>query len=348
MKMLLVGGTFDLQGGKSSKIISRMSEVLICSTLNGGSLEQLHKIDFKQWNVLIWMPNVDNRYEKILPNIKNPVTGNHKLLLISSKNAMERDYMYSDFVGRMLQTKSNLGIYIEEVDRLDKTKKFSLFDPLGNVYIQTTKIEDLCSILTMRINFLQSLTRIGSKSIGLGDDFEVEKEFIEVIHRSSDQFSKFVNANNPNRLLGNASTRCASGFPAIRDKDRILVTKRNVDKRELSNKDFVEAKSAINTIFYYGVNKPSVDTAIQLKLFTFYRNINYMIHGHVYIKDAPITHFKIPCGYLEEFNEVVKYFPDRNLTDLFINLRGHGCLVASDEIEKLRNVKFIGRSFPEN
>lgn len=348
MRVLLVGGTFDSQGGKSSTIISRMSNTLNCSTMNGGFIRKLSEIDFTRCDILIWMPNIDNNEEKILPKIKDPKTGNYKLLLVSSKNAVGRDYQYSDFIGRMLQTKSNLGIYIDEVNKFDDIKKFSLFDPLGNTYIQTTDITKLSQTLMNRIIYLKSLTRIGSVCLGEGYEFHVDKEFIDEIHSASDQFSKFVNANNPNRLLGNASTRCASGFPAFRDKNRFFVTRRNVDKTNLSERDFVEVKSGEQTVFYYGENKPSVDTAIQLRLLRHYPNINYMIHGHVYIDNAPKTDSKIPCGYIEEFDEIIKKYPDSNTNNISINLKGHGCLIAADTVEKLKNVKFIGRSFPES
>jgi len=348
MKMLLVGGTFDEYGGKHSKIIEEMGSQLECLTINGGYLEHLNKLNFKEWDILIWMPNISNDAEKILPTTKHPLTGNYKLLLVSSKNARDRDYQYSDFIGRMLKTKSNLGIYIEEFKgHMGSKLQFSLFDPLGNRYAKTFDIAELCHYLKHRIKLLRSLTRIGSECIAEGEGIEIEKGFIEVIRNSSEQFSKFVNANNPNRLLGNASTRCASGFPAIRKDNKIFVTRRNVDKVTLSSDDFVEVKLIDNKVKYYGSQKPSVDTAIQIKLFDYYPNINYMIHGHVYIKDAFKTRSKIPCGYIEEFNEITDLFPDKNTKELFVNLKGHGCLIASDTIEKLKQAIFIGRDFPE-
>jgi len=349
MKMLLVGGNFDIDGGRPSKIVETMSEHLDCNTINGGHVRQLDNINFKEWEALIWMPNISNQEEKILPTIKDPVAGNHKLLLISSKNSIDRDYTYSDFIGRMLQTKSNLGIYIEALQENSEYKlQFSVFDPLGNVYIQTSNIMYLCKILLIRIKDLNSFTRVGSKCIGEGEDFEIEEAFISEIHKASDQFSKFINAHNPYRLLGNASTRCASGFPAFRDKNRMFVTRRNVDKTNLSSKDFVEVKMGDNQIFYYGENKPSVDTAIQLKIFKYYKNINYIIHGHAYIKrNFCTTSMKIPCGAVEEFEEVKKIWENDKIDSMYINLNGHGCLIATDTIEKLRLVEFTSRPFPE-
>ena len=61
-------------------------------------------------------------------------------------------------------------------------------------------------------------------SLGGKSEIKPPDEFVGVVHRMGDRFSGFVNAVNPNRLLGNASTRCSYGFPAARGvSDRILV-----------------------------------------------------------------------------------------------------------------------------
>ena len=35
--------------------------------------------------------------------------------------------------------------------------------------------------------------------------------------------------------------------------------------------------------------------------------IRYMLHSHVYIKDAPTIVSTLPCGALEEADEILKY-----------------------------------------
>jgi hypothetical protein len=189
--------------------------------------------------------------------------------------------------------------------------------------------------------------------IGDVQDFSISPEFLDIVRSYGDKFATFVNAINPNRFLGNAATRCSFGFPAQRQEERIFVSRRNVDKQGMGEKDFVEAAlgvSASNSatkVCYYGVQKPSVDTPVQLLLFDYYSDVHYMIHGHVYVKDAPVTKSKIPCGCLEEFSEVVHAFPRARNKNFAINLRGHGCLVMAGDLEFLRQIELQGRVFPE-
>ena len=176
----------------------------------------------------------------------------------------------------------------------------------------------------------------------------MDNRFIDIIKNFGDQFATFVNAVNPNRLLGNASTRCSSGFPAVKEDERIFVSKRNVDKQTLCSEDFVEVSLPDKHIEYFGENKPSVDTPIQVLLFSCFPNIKYMIHGHVYVEGAPMTRHKIPCGYLEETVDILEHFHDHlNVEQFSINLRGHGCLICCSDLAYFDTVKLEGRPFPE-
>lgn len=339
-KIFLVGGTFDASGGKPSYIIEQFSKHLNAECINGGNLEDL-SLDFKSMDTLIWMPNINNSEDKILPSIKKI---NPHLLLIQSKRVIEKEYSESDIVGRLLASKSLMGIMITNGDG---AYKYQLLDPLGNKHCQTIDLKFLARTIIARVAYIKNLNRIGSVSIGDKKSFNIEPEFIDIVKSSGTQFSKFVNAINPNRLLGNASTRCSYGFPAEKQGDRIFVTRRNVDKQTLSENDFVEVTRNQEKIEYFGDKKPSVDTPIQVMLFNYFKNIKFMIHGHVYVENAPLTQHKIPCGFIEEFNDIIAYIEDENITEFSINLRGHGCLIACKDIKYFDQVKFIGRPFPE-
>ena len=165
---------------------------------------------------------------------------------------------------------------------------------------------------------------------------------------------------NVKRFVGNASlrfktpTRCMNGFPAIRKQDYVLISRRNVDKTGISEKDFVVCRldDDGNTI-YSGMNKPSVDSPVQLRLFKALPNIDYILHGHVYVKDAIITDKAIPCGAVEEVDAVLtaikhKYSVYDN--DFYvINLKGHGCLIMAnaDTLDRMSTVEFYTRPLPE-
>lgn len=341
----IITGTFDENNGKQSyfgnEIYDCFNDNRDILFINGGNYSELLEINFSIFDTLIWMPNVSNDYEKILPKIKQI---NKKLLLVSSKRVIEKEYTESDIVGRLLKTKSNLGIMITKDDNYN----FKLIDPLGNIYYDGNSIIDMTTTLKNRIQFIKSLNRVGSNQIGDKKEFNINVDFLDFIKHSANEFTKYVNAINPNRMLGNASTRCSYGFPSERQNDRIFVTMRNIDKRLLTNDGFVEVELSDDSVNYYGENKPSVDTHIQLKLFEYYKNINFIVHGHVYLDDCLTTDTNIPCGYIEEFDEVINKVPDKNINYFTINLLGHGCLLFADSVENLWKMdKYISRPFPE-
>ncbi len=338
--MFIVGGTFDNNGGKPSFIVGKMMELLGCTGINGGSLGDLD-IDFSFTDTLIWMPNISNSEDKILPSIK--IRHPH-ILLVQSKTITDGNYTDSDIVGRLLQSRSLLGITFE---RKAKGYRFKLLDPLGNRYCKTYDLTVLCHALCNRIHEVRSMTRMPSKSVGEVREFSIDDQFIEIVKNLGTQFSTFVNAINPNRLLGNASTRCSVGFPAVKEDERIFVSRRNVDKQTLTSEDFVEVSLPDRRIEYYGDKKPSVDTPIQVLLFSRFPNIRYMVHGHVYVENAPMTKSKIPCGFLEEVLEVVGEVTNSDVNHFVVNLRGHGCLIACSDLSYFDTVKLKGRPFPE-
>ena len=342
METLIVGGTFDRNRGRSSKVVAQLANNLNWPCINGGHIDELDTINFTEIDVLVWMPNINNVEDKILPRIKKI---NQKLLLIQSKRVIEKDYSVNDVIGRLLQSHSNLGIMITTEN---EQFCFKLVDPLGNLWANTLLITELSTALLDRVTQIRTMQRVGSTQLGDLREFNIEPEFISIIQQYGTEFTKFVNAVNPNRLLGNASTRCARGFPGIRMNNSIYVTRRNVDKQTLSNNDFVEVDPIERRVGYYGPNKPSVDTPIQIRLFNFYKNVNYMLHGHVYVKDGILTSHTIPCGYIDEFDEIVKFVPDNNSSNFIINLRGHGCLIMANNLEYFKNQTLKARPFPES
>lgn len=346
MRKVIIGGTFDNDNGKSSHIVNSLSESLGTEweCVNGGSVDYIKTFDPTGIDVLIWMPNVSNDEGKVIDRLK---TKNQRMILIQSKRVIEQEYTPSDVIGRLLKSHSLLGIMITK----DNSKyRFRLFDPLGNQWADTDDIRTIGETINHRLDYLLGLSRINSKNVEMVEDYKVPVEFLDIVKKYGSEFTKYVNAINPNRLLGNASTRCAKGFPAIRMNDHILVTKRNVDKQTLSEDDFVLVEDNIDvTVKYKGSNKPSVDTPIQVKLFEHFDNIKYIIHGHAYVKDGIFTVNKIPCGYVEEYEEIKELIGDKNAANFKINLRGHGCIILADNMKYLEDQigQLYSRPFPE-
>lgn len=338
----IVCGGFDTKGGHKSYLGSIIMNTIRINGLNGGKLEDLKMINFRDYDVLIWMPNIPNSEEKLIGSIK---LSNPKILLVSSKNVIGRHFNHNDMIGRLLQSHSNLGIMI---DKKKDRYTFSLMDPLGNIYFDGTDVHTLCVTLSNRINFLLGLHRIGSIEVQENnEDIHIEPDFISVVKGCATEFSKHVSAVNPYRLLGNASARCSYGFPSMRrDDGRILVTRRNIDKRDIEEDGFVIVNNNESVVEYYGPNKPSVDTPIQIRLYNHFENINYIIHGHVYVEGGYFTKNAIPCGYIEEVDEITNIY-DRSTGSITLNLIGHGCIIGSSTIPKLDKVKFLSRPIPE-
>lgn len=346
MRAIVVGGTFDKDGGKASKVVDTLARELGWPVKNGGTLDEMRGMDFKAYDVMLWMPNVSNDEEKILPDIKKQ---NGKMLLISTKRVVEKQYHEMDVIGRLLKSHSNLGVMIEQT--AGGRYKFKLLDPLGNQYCNTDDITALAAAVKARVGEIRALTRIGSVKVGEAQPTGVEPEFIKTVIKLGDEFSRHVNAINPERFLGNASTRrttrCCHGFPAAREEDTYLVSRRNVDKQNMGPEDFVRVRKDEDIVRYYGDAKPSVDSPIQIRLFNHFKNVNYIVHGHVYVDGAPMTDSKVPCGHVEEFNEIAKIVPDKGATDFVVNLKGHGCLVFAKDLSFFDKVKFKPRPFPE-
>lgn len=346
----IVGGDFDPAGGRPSKIVASLAGNLgpRWACVNGGTLQDLVDFDPSWAKVLIWMPNVSNDIPKTIDRLK---AINPEMLLIQSKRVIEKDYSTSDVVGRLLKSHSGLGIVIRKDENGELY--FEVVDPLGNLWGATRRVQRLAQILSQRIAQLTSFTRYRSRCIQpIAQYPSIPDDFIHMVQRYGAVFAKHVNAVNPTRLLGNASTRCSKGFPVIRGPGMgsILVSRRNVGKENITPGDFVEASlGADNIIEYKGRNKPSVDTPAQLALMMAYPNAKYMIHGHVYVKGAPFTREKVPCGALEEFDEVTSLFRDSSLGDFAVNLWGHGCLIVASDLLYFEKMlpRLISRPIPE-
>lgn len=354
-RCLLVGGTFDENGGSPSGVVKKLAEGLRSVNnalynwdyVNGGSLDRLTMgTDPGMYDVCIWMPNVDNKHRKLLPDIKKL---HPTLTLVGTKNTIGRDFSDWDMVGRLLKAHCNLGIMISKDP--DGKYRFKLTDPLGNVFEDTTNIYQLAGTINARLYEMLHWTRLRSTCLGARREIEVDPEFLTFVQDSAEKLTQHVNAINPNRFLGNASTRCSYGFPAVRgeiDRDRIFVTRRNIDKQYVDSSNFVEVTNAEDKVEYFGEHKPSVDTPIQVKLFNHYPRINYMIHGHSYLHQVPMTENVIPCGAVEEFDDISELFSDRLVYDFACNLRGHGFIIGASTVSRLGKYDNLkSRPFPE-
>lgn len=391
MNILVVGGSFDKDGGNQSGLIKKIETILetisnyaedmLYRIYNGGHANDLEQIlnETKYYDIVFWLPNVPND----MPKIRQVKEVNPYTLLVSSKRNDNGKYTFQELVNRSLGMKANLTIEFSKQD----TGLFHMmvFDPLGTVWYDGTDLESCMMAAIHRLEFLKSITR--QKTIQTDDDpnlifnwyfnpykhdefkseempeVHCQEEFLNLIKKYAEVFHQIMlPEKGVTRFLGNASFRpdmmhketnfrCTKGFPSFRSDKYIFVSQRNVNKEYISLENFVATYLENNQVFYCGDKKPSVDTPIQLRLYEQLPHMNYMLHSHCYLKDAPFTTTPIPCGALEEVDEIIQVInekdPRRKNNIYKINLIGHGSIVMSEEIGLLDGLEYIGRNLPE-
>jgi len=369
-KILFVGGTWDLNGGKESKLVDKFSSYLDNVTLyNGGDYRELERIieTAKYYDTVIWWADVDNS----LPKVRDVKEVNYKTMLVTSKRNINHQYSFQDLLQRALHIKANLCV---EFTKDEDKYGMRLFDPLGNVWYEGTNIEECSKVLLDRLAFIKSITRESTVSseenIGalawffnmfkeemyksdLNPEIPVKKEFLGIVRDYAYKFAEATfQTKDVKRFLGNASFRCPKGFPSFKEGKYVFVSKRNVNKEVIGINEFVPVYLEDGKIYYCGNNKPSVDTPIQVRMYSLLPNINYMIHSHCYIENAPFTDIPVPCGAIEEVDEIKKvidyyYDGDYNRDFYVMNLIGHGSIMMARTPNLLRDIKMVGRPLPE-
>lgn len=377
-QMLIVGGTFDHDGGKPSGLVRsidksiREKTAFDVTTVNGGWVEDLHDEILPSvlgYDIVLWFANVSNDEVK-LRDVKSI---NPRCILITSKRNDGGKYTFAELISRALAIKANLTIEFSKDP--DGLFNMMLFDPLGNVFYDGFTVDEMCTKLLDRAKQLLMFTRVPSvQDTGEAPAVPEETDFFNFAHDCADIFHNLIRpAKGTERFLGNMSFRCQNGFPSFRGENGIIyVSRRNVDKSDIGAASFVPAYLDYeNTTKYFGDYKPSVDTPVQLRLYKLLPWANYMIHAHCYVDTSMIpeslllsTTKPIPCGAIEEVEEVVNtfmtgfYYWDSKYNSepprlLAINLVGHGCILIARDVEilkELQNYKdscFVPRPMPE-
>jgi hypothetical protein len=382
-KVLAVGGTFDDNGGSMSgyyaKFISSFHDYCDhhITSFNGGTFEKLNQIFNYQGNYdyIIWMANVPNDKPKLVSAIKQKWP---KAILVISKANFDDKYTLMDLVYRALNAKANL---IVEFKGENKYVTANIYDPLGNIFcyremlfehkrrvisdlekdLSIVSPRGLANLLFARMKQLSEMTR--QESVQDGPELEVpdKKEFFELVRFYAEVYHNLIHGANTSRMLGNVSFRCEKGFPSFRHNEVVYISKRNMDKRMIGKDGFVAVDlDSTDKIVYCGDDKPSVDAPIQVSLYRKYPWVNYMLHSHVYIDGAPFTDKMVPCGAMQEIDEIVNVIERGAKTvistvgkspvehkELMINLKGHGSLVLADSEVAMRNIPYVARVFPE-
>ena len=373
-KLLFVGGNFDRDGGRPSRLIEKIYFELLkypdiqTTFYNGGNVIDLHEkilpsvIDY---NIVIWFANVPNDEVKI----RDVKAINPKTILITSKRNDDNKYTFAELITRALSIKANLTV---EFSKGDRAFNMMVFDPLGNVFYDGVEFEKMVYALVTRMKKLVAFTRVPSVQDTVSDApvVPVEADFFKFAHECADIFHNLIRpAKGTERFLGNMSFRCQNGFPSFRGENGIVfVSRRNVDKSDINEKSFVPTYLDENeTVKYFGEAKPSVDTPVQLRLYNIFPWANYMLHAHCFTAiDCNTEGFvmyktkhPVPCGAIEEVAEICDAIGDveelncSNPRLVAINLVGHGCILmandvtAFEELSYEKDKSFVARKMPE-
>lgn len=363
MKILMVGGTWNKDGGKSSHLFEKLYDAIqdASSTkityYNGGNYSELTSIInlVKNVDVVFWMANVPND----LPKVRNVKQINPKVIFVGSKRNIDNEYSFVDVLNRTIEQRHNLSIMFYKKSE-DKEYNMMLFDPLGTYWYDGNSIVALANALSNRLNFLITMTRVRTYSLTDNNyvnnskynnkaEIPNDTEFFNYVQDVAEIFHKTIqHSDGVTRFLGNAS------FRDPKNPEVIHVTERDIDKAFLSRDRFVSCINTYGKFFYYGDKKPSKDTAVQINLYRSFPNINYIVHSHCYVKDGIWTQTPVPCGSLNELDEIndaldkVESISNKHNKTLYkFNLIGHGCLIMGATVKDLKTAEYITRQLPE-
>lgn len=334
--MFLVGGEFNVYGGRSSSIIHKLGQHLGCLTLNGGDLLSLKSAsDYAgECECVIWMPSVPEGVENYLNYLKTCSTAK---CLVSSKVNVE-EYSSVQLISKMLKTRSNLMIEISLEKDSSHRYAFRLLDPLGNLWCETTHIGDLAQALKAHCNYLLDSKRV--RTIRAGDAPTVvtrqglDYEFVMRVNQWANQAAQLCAGSivRGDRFFGAYGVQCLSGFAGhTLDDGRYLISRRNTDKRIVGVDDFVYTFSNGDDLYYFGEYKPSLDAPSFCELLI-QTEMKYIVHFHTYLHGVPFADF-VPCGDLREIDAIISSLDGvRGNSVLGANVRGHGFFALFDKI----------------
>lgn len=361
MRITVVGGTWDENGGTPSGLINTLADFLGANSLfNGGRFEDLNVISqvAAGSDAVLWFPRVPDSASKEARNLK---ALNRKLLLVMAKANYATDHTHSfqDIMARALAQKANL--VVEFGKKEDGHKQWRLLDPLGNQWCPwSDSVAVLAERLKDRMGFLALTVRENIELLPVPnmEKAPLSEAFGQVVKNAADTFHELLKPDlQAQRFLGNASFRCASGFPSFRSEDGslIYVSQRNLDKRAIDADGFIPVGLDLQPAFDGGsklraydlrMRKPSVDTPVQIRLYRAFPWAKYMLHGHVYVPGACYTDRCYPCGDLREVDEILRCV--NGTTQSFaLNLRGHGFIAVSEGLDFIKGLSYVARPAPE-
>lgn len=134
-----------------------------------------------------------------------------------------------------------------------------------------------------------------------------------------------------------------SGNASMRFENGLLASPRQVDKSQLTIDQvcYAQVDHDKNIVYYDGVQKSSIDTAVNHSLYQKYPHIKYLLHFHQPwgVSDAK-TSFPYPCGVKEEAIEIISTIDKfDNQNGFCVDMIHHGFLIGltENDLDRLEN-----------
>lgn len=322
-RTLVVGGEWNVEGGRPSKVIVALADELAADVANGGHIDDLPK-NVSGYDLSVWMPNISNGEEKRYPK------KDQGSVLVCSK-VKRVGGTKADAVTRIFAVRGNAVIQIRY--RLAGKYEFCLLDALGNCWVDPT---DDTAALAQAIMELYRWTKGSLRVRSVRADAPTDD--LNRLMACTRCVADRVENSLGERYFGNTSTRCQRMFPGAKTEHSVLISPRNTDKRRLEAEDMISVSGDPGEIRFLGPRKPSVDAPIQVYLFLKLPEVNFFIHGHAKVVGAPATENYFPCGDMREAVEVYQAISRSNTTSGAINLKNHGFLLHSQTIEEMEEL----------
>lgn len=331
--ILVVGGNWNRKGGRPSKIVERLAYYIWADEANGGNIRDLERLDITPYRLVVWMPNVPNEESKHYPRKARGA------VLVVSK-VMRPGITSADAAARIFKMRANAVI---EISSMSGTLQFRLADALSNTWADSSEIEVMGDALFELNAWTRESVRVRSVHVTNATTSDTPADLVVLLELVRSVAARVENEVG-GRYFGNVSTRCMKQFPSLlisssQESVWAWVSPRNTDKQRLTPDDMVlvyQSKPGVN-VGYFGKQKPSVDTAVQMELYRQLAPLQYMIHGHAYIEGAPTTAEYFPCGDLREVGGVAECVRPGETT-VALNLKNHGFLLAAATLEGMKEL----------
>jgi hypothetical protein len=345
-ELLIIAGVFNDKGGTASPFAEAFAEqanpLFNMRIVNGGTPQQLEETinSVERCHAVVWIAHVDD--SSYVPRIKE---ANKRCLLVQARRNDRHRNTLGEIVTDMLKYRINLCLV---VDHDSWQFDFKVIDALGNLWYEGADASKVITLLKWYICYVLDLTKVSSVCFDVNNgNAVIEDDFYKII-RLYDAMFKTISGKLIEGLPDDESLyRFIHGYPSMRVDDVILVSGRSIEGGGIGKSDFMAVEYRKKRVFYSGGVKPSSDAAVHLQLYDYYKDIKYIIHGHCYVEHAPTTMMHVPCGYLEEVEEIKKIYQGRHHSDFVINVLGHGCYICAENLGYFTQCRPAARAFPE-